>query len=58
MNYETTRTYPRSLNEAFADVRATCVYLPPKRMGYVWVNWTAAVAVIVVVFCVLFQGAP
>lgn len=57
MNYDTTRVFARTLGQAFADERAVCVYLPPKRIGYQAVNWTLALAFVVVVLSVIFQGA-
>lgn len=56
MNYDTTRVFARSLSQAFADERAVCVYLPPKRIGYAAVNWTLALAFVVVVLSVVFGG--
>lgn len=56
MSYPTTRTYPRNLGQAFADERAVCVYLPPKRYADKAVNWALAVAVIVIVLSVAFGG--
>ena len=57
MSYPTSRIFARSLSQAFADERAVCVYLPPKRIGYQAVNWTLALAFVVVVLSVIFQGA-
>lgn len=58
MNYDTTRRYARNLSEAFADERAVCVYLPPKRYAHKAVNWALAAALVVVILSVIFQGAP
>jgi hypothetical protein len=58
MNYDTTRSYARTLGQAFADERATCVYLPPKRYASKVVNWTLAAALVAVIISVCFQGAP
>jgi hypothetical protein len=58
MNYDTTRTYSRTLAQAFPDERATCVYLPPKRYAGKAVNWALAAALVVVILSVIFQGAP
>jgi hypothetical protein len=58
MNYETTRVYSRSLSQAFADERAICVYLPPKRYADKAVSWALAVSVVAIILSVIFQGAP
>lgn len=58
MNYDTTRSYARTLGQAFADERAVCVYLPPKRHADKAVIWALAAALVVVILSVLFQGAP
>lgn len=31
MNYDTTRTFARTLSQAFADERAHCIECPPKK---------------------------
>lgn len=56
MSYPTSRMFSRTLGQAFADERAVCVYLPPKRIGYAAVNWTLALAFVVVVLSVAFGG--
>ena len=58
MNYETTRKYSRSLSQAFADERAVCVYLPPKRYADRALYWVAAVGLAAVVLSIIFQGVP
>ncbi len=58
MSYPTSRMYARTLGQAFADERAVCVYLPPKRYADKAVNWALAVAVIVIVLSLIYQGAP
>jgi hypothetical protein len=46
MNYDTTRTFSRSLSQAFADERAHCIECPPKKnYGDKAVNWTLAFAI-------------
>lgn len=47
MNYDTTRTYPRSLSQAFADERAHCIE-GPQRTSYSAANVSIAIAVVVV----------
>lgn len=43
---DTTRTYPRSLAQAFPDERAHCIEGPaPKNYGRKAVNWTLVLAV-------------
>ena len=50
MNYDTTRTYPRSLSQAFADERAHCIEPPPaKNYGRAAVNWTMALAILALI---------
>ena len=56
MSYPTSRTYASTLGQAFADERAVCVYLPPKRIADKAVGWTLAAAFVVVILSLIFGG--
>lgn len=46
MNYETTRTHPRTLAQAFPDERAHCIEGPAKKnYGRRAVNWVMVVVI-------------
>lgn len=47
----TTRTYPRSLSDAFPDVRASCIEIhrPATPLGHRVVRWLSTILLIVMV---------
>lgn len=46
MNYNTTRRYARSMAEAFADERASCIEIPYRRsVKESLLDWALAVAI-------------
>lgn len=47
MNYDTTRTYPRTMSQAFADERAHCIEGPQRKPGKV-ADISVAIAVVVI----------
>lgn len=56
---ETTRTYPRTMREAFPfEAQIVERYTSPSRMADRAVNWILAIGVIVVIFVVIFGGQP
>jgi hypothetical protein len=59
MNYDTTRTYARTLSQAFADERASWFEGPQKTsLPHKAVSITLAIAVVAIVLAISFQGAP
>jgi hypothetical protein len=56
--HDTTRRYSRTLSEAFADERAHCIEGPVRSpIPYKAVSIALAIAFVVVVWSVVFQGA-
>lgn len=54
MSTPTTRRYPRSTSEAFADERAYCLEVfRPRRTGWRWV----ALTLVLLVGCIALGGA-
>ena len=56
MNYDTTRTHPRSLSQAFADERAHCIEGPQRKPGKA-VDVFVAIALLVILVLIGLNSA-
>lgn len=57
--HDTTRTYPRTMSQAFADERAHCIEGPVRSpTAYKAIAWALFAGGVAVIISVFFQGAP